>query len=153
MPAETHSHRAPLDRERGFIASDRVPQRLSHVGVFLDRYADDQGRRGMDPVLAVDLMAELRQGLPARPLLRPVDQAVAAAHVRRQVADCLAHLSEREAWIVRQRYGLGTDEPQTLQEIGDHLGVSRERVRQLEKQALTKLRQGRHLAMLEELAQ
>jgi RNA polymerase sigma factor (sigma-70 family) len=78
---------------------------------------------------------------------------VAAAHIRRQVADCLAHLSEREALIVRWRYGLDADEPQTLQEIGDRLGVSRERVRQLEKQALTKLRQGRHRAVLAELAE
>jgi RNA polymerase sigma factor (sigma-70 family) len=83
----------------------------------------------------------------------PPDVLVAAAQVRRQVADGLAQLSEREAWIVRRRYGLDTDEPQTLQAIGTHLGLSRERVRQLEKQALTKLRQGPHRAVLAELAQ
>jgi RNA polymerase sigma factor (sigma-70 family) len=83
----------------------------------------------------------------------PPEALTAAAYVRRQVAACLTHLSEREALIVRRRYGLDTDEPQTLQEIGDHLGVSRERVRQLEKQALTKLRQGQHRAVLAELAQ
>jgi RNA polymerase primary sigma factor len=81
------------------------------------------------------------------------DALIAAAQVRRQVGDCLAHLSEREALIIRLRYGLDADEPQTLQEIGDHLGVSRERVRQLEKQALTKLRHGRHRAVLAELVQ
>jgi RNA polymerase sigma factor (sigma-70 family) len=83
----------------------------------------------------------------------PPDALIAAAHVRRQVADCLTHLSEREALIIRRRYGLDENEPQTLQEIGEHLGVSRERVRQLEKQALTKLRQGQHRAVLAELAQ
>jgi RNA polymerase primary sigma factor len=43
--------------------------------------------------------------------------------------------------ILRLRYGLGACEPQSLQEIGDVLGISRERVRQLEQQAFAKLRQ------------
>jgi len=38
------------------------------------------------------------------------------------------------------RFGLGNDMPLTLREIGDALGISRERVRQIESQALTKLR-------------
>jgi len=50
------------------------------------------------------------------------------------------------------RYGLDTNEPHSLQEIGDLLGVSRERVRQLEKQAFAKLRQDRQSAGLAELA-
>jgi len=54
--------------------------------------------------------------------------------------------------IVRWRYGLDADEPQTLQAIGDVLGLSRERVRQLEQQALTKLRQLPQSAGLAELA-
>jgi RNA polymerase primary sigma factor len=41
---------------------------------------------------------------------------------------------------MRMRYGLGDDEKQTLQAIGEVLGVSRERVRQLETKALRKLR-------------
>src|SRR5215831_18361577 len=77
---------------------------------------------------------------------------VAAAQVRRGVRACLGHLTEREALIVRLRYGLDADEPHSLQDIGDVLGLSRERVRQLEKQAFAKLRQGPQSAALAELA-
>jgi RNA polymerase sigma factor (sigma-70 family) len=78
---------------------------------------------------------------------------VAEEQVRRGVAECLSHLTAREALIVRLRYGLDAHEPQSLQEIGERLGISRERVRQLEKQAFAKLRQGQQSAVLAELVQ
>jgi RNA polymerase primary sigma factor len=77
---------------------------------------------------------------------------VAAAQVRRGVRACLGHLTEREALIMRLRYGLDAYEPHSLQDIGDVLGISRERVRQLEKQAFDKLRQLPQSAELAELA-
>ncbi len=80
------------------------------------------------------------------------DMLVAAEQVRRGVRACLGHLTEREALIVRLRYGLDAYEPQSLQAIGDVLGLSRERVRQLEKQAFAKLRQVPQSAGLAELA-
>ncbi|MFE8070968.1 sigma-70 family RNA polymerase sigma factor [Marinobacteraceae bacterium S3BR75-40.1] len=52
----------------------------------------------------------------------------------------LDQLSEREADIVRRRFGLRTGTPETLQTISDELGISRERVRQIEKQSIAKLR-------------
>jgi len=53
----------------------------------------------------------------------------------------LQQLPAREGFIVRQRFGLGNDDSQTLEEISVHLGVSRERVRQLENRALARLRE------------
>lgn len=58
-----------------------------------------------------------------------------------RLESALSTLPPREGFIVRQRFGLGADASQTLEEISAHLGVSRERVRQLESRALARLRQ------------
>ena len=50
-------------------------------------------------------------------------------------------LEEREATVLRLRFGFDGEEPQTFTAIGEHLGVTRERARQLEQRALSKLRQ------------
>lgn len=52
----------------------------------------------------------------------------------------LGELSPKERQIISMRFGLEDDRPRTLREIGEQLGISRERVRQIENQALTKLR-------------
>jgi RNA polymerase primary sigma factor len=58
----------------------------------------------------------------------------------RQIIDaCLAAISEREAEVLRMRYGLDTGEPMTLEKIGAELGLTRERIRQIESEALHKL--------------
>ena len=58
------------------------------------------------------------------------------------VRDALDELSEREREVVNLRYGLHGGKAHTLQELGAHFKVSRERVRQIEGQALRKLRKG-----------
>jgi RNA polymerase sigma-32 factor len=58
--------------------------------------------------------------------------------VKRNIAGALTNLNERESYIVRHR--IMTDNPKTLQEIGNKYKITRERARQIEKQALKKLR-------------
>jgi RNA polymerase primary sigma factor len=52
----------------------------------------------------------------------------------------LDSIDEREATVLRMRYGLGGAEPRTLKEIGEVLGLTRERVRQIENEAINKLK-------------
>ena len=49
-------------------------------------------------------------------------------------------LTNRERYIICHRFGLGKNEPKTLEEIGDHFGVTRERIRQIQKVAMMKLK-------------
>lgn len=52
----------------------------------------------------------------------------------------LSTLSPREETIIKQRFGLGNEKPKTLDEVGNNIGISKERVRQVEDNALRKLR-------------
>ncbi|HEV2946462.1 MAG TPA: RNA polymerase sigma factor RpoD/SigA [Gemmataceae bacterium] len=75
------------------------------------------------------------------------DRAPAPDHEMSRAEDftwarqALDQLEEREATVLRLRFGFGGEEPQTFTAIGQHLGVTRERARQLEQRALNKLRQ------------
>ncbi len=60
--------------------------------------------------------------------------------LREQLEQVLERLPDREAHILRLRYGLADGETHTLEEVGKQIGVTRERVRQLEAQALNRLR-------------
>ncbi|HEY9377347.1 MAG TPA: RNA polymerase sigma factor [Jiangellaceae bacterium] len=62
----------------------------------------------------------------------------------------LDSLGEREQAVVRLRYGLDDGEARTLEEVGQHFGVTRERVRQIEAKTLAKLRRGRFASALRE---
>jgi RNA polymerase primary sigma factor len=69
------------------------------------------------------------------------DAQIAATDDLRQVQDLLSKMDEREAAVLRLRYGLDDAQPLTLNEIGERLGLTRERIRQIEKDALLKLRE------------
>jgi RNA polymerase primary sigma factor len=64
--------------------------------------------------------------------------------------DALDGLPEREKQVLAQRYGLGDDQPHTLREIGASMGLSRERVRQIEATALKKIQQAEEQGTLRE---
>ncbi len=70
----------------------------------------------------------------------PPDEQVMDSDQLQQLAELLENIDEREGKILRMRYGLDGQEPMTLKEIGHHIGLTRERVRQIEHEALEKLR-------------
>jgi RNA polymerase primary sigma factor len=61
----------------------------------------------------------------------------------RRIQDMVGSLDEKEREVIRMRFGLDGDEPKTLQEIGETMGLSRERIRQIESRAKEKLRRSR----------
>jgi len=67
-------------------------------------------------------------------------QATAFSLFQEQIREVLSTLSEREAKVLRLRFGLGDGTPRTLEEVGTVFHVTRERVRQIEAKALRKLR-------------
>jgi len=68
------------------------------------------------------------------------DNQVGLKEMTREVARALGSLSPREEAVIRLRFGIGQGEPMTLEEVGHTLGVTRERIRQIEEKALMKLR-------------
>jgi RNA polymerase primary sigma factor len=71
--------------------------------------------------------------------------------LRQHVAACLSCLTEREARVLRLRFGLENHRPMSLQEIGARFSLSRERIRQIERMALEKLRQSKYRTLLADL--
>lgn len=61
-----------------------------------------------------------------------------------EIHNQVQRLSGREQIVIRARYGLNGEPPQCLSKVGEQLGVTRERVRQIQNQALARLRQGFH---------
>ncbi|GAB0101690.1 sigma-70 family RNA polymerase sigma factor [Nocardia sp. JMUB6875] len=70
------------------------------------------------------------------------ESAVIAGLLHRDVRTVLATLDEREQQVIRLRYGLDDGQPRTLDQIGKLFGLSRERVRQIEREVMSKLRKG-----------
>ena len=68
------------------------------------------------------------------------DEALNMIAQKEEVSDLLNSLNEREQNVIRLRYGLEDGQTHTLEEIGEMLGVTRERVRQIEARAMEKLR-------------
>ena len=102
--------------------------RLSAGVVSLDKPVDGEGGDSLgdfvveDPDLATD-----------------PGQLLDAETLRLIINDALATLTDRESEILKRRYGIVTSAPQTLEEIGAHFGVTRERIRQIEVKATTGL--------------
>ena len=68
--------------------------------------------------------------------------------LRENVVDALGDLPPRLQELLKLRFGFGDDQPRTLEEVGNQMGVTRERVRQLERQALERLRRSERLPRL-----
>ncbi len=110
----------PAERVRWMLRTSRQP-------VHLERPVGDES----DAELG-DFIEDIEAPPPA--------ESVAQKMLTEEIGDILDQLTPREARILRLRYGLQDGESRTLKEVGEMFGLSRERIRQLEKEALRKLR-------------
>ncbi len=110
----------PADRVRWMLRTSRQP-------VHLERPVGDES----DAELG-DFIEDVEAPPPA--------ETVAQNMLTEEIGEILDQLTPREARILRLRYGLQDGESRTLKEVGEMFGLSRERIRQLEKEALRKLR-------------
>lgn len=112
--------------------------------------------RGVVEPLSLDMPigeegeSRLADLIPATEAQNPVTEATRSA-LRDELMVALDELTERERDVIMLRYGLDGDEPRTLEEVGRALEVTRERVRQIESSALTKLRKRNRTRRLREL--
>jgi RNA polymerase primary sigma factor len=110
----------PADRVRWMLRTSRQP-------VHLERPVGDESD------------AELGDFIEDTDVPPPAE-SVAQTMLTEEIGDILDQLTPREARILRLRYGLQDGESRTLKEVVEMFGLSRERIRQLEKEALRKLR-------------
>jgi RNA polymerase sigma factor (sigma-70 family) len=80
------------------------------------------------------------------------DDEVGRRELRHEVEIVLATLSQREQAVIRLRFGLDDGRQRTLDEVGREFGLSRERIRQIEKVTLLKLRQPSRVQRLQAYA-
>ncbi|RUM45820.1 MAG: RNA polymerase subunit sigma [Desulfocapsa sp.] len=97
----------------------------------------------MEPISLEEPMGEnsqnLMQIIEDRNVSRPDDVAI-TSDLREQIETILDSLSPREAQVLRMRFGIGGINECTLEEVGQRFNVSRERIRQIEQEALQRLR-------------
>ena len=135
------SARRNLERELGY---DPEPEEIAaSLDMDVDRVLDllAWGRDHVSLDSPVDEDGDTSLGdLIARDTQSGPDEAVIDEEVRELLSSLIDHLDDREADIVRARYGLLDGRQQKLADIGKRHGISAERVRQLERQALATLR-------------
>ena len=118
--------------ERAVLRSDEVEDLL--------RLASEQDNPlSLDSPMGDEQDASLADLVPDLRAIAPAD-AAARRLLGEAVLASLDDLDKREKDVVRMRFGLDGEQPRTLEEVGRHFGVTRERVRQIEARTMAKLR-------------
>lgn len=101
----------------------------------------------IDSPVGEDNEAQMGDFIEDKSIASPEEQ-VALGMLKEALNKLLGTLSDREAQVIRLRFGLDDNVPRTLEEVGDVFGVTRERIRQIETKALRKLRSPSKLMLI-----
>lgn len=135
-------NRSPKDEEIAAalgVEVDKVQAVLdiAQVSSSLDTPIDDEGETSIGDLIPDTKSSTIEENLELE-----------ANH--QIIESVLSTLSNREADIIRMRFGIDQDKPMTLEEVGQHYGLSRERIRQVEMKAMRKLRNPLRTKILKE---
>lgn len=98
-----------------------------------DRMASLDAPLDIDPTLSIgEAIADERSEMP--------EEMLQTFEVEQYVQEWLGELSEKHRWVIERRFGLNDSDIATLEELAEHLGVTRERVRQIQLEGLQILR-------------
>ena len=93
----------------------------------------------LDAPLEIDPTLSIGEAIADERSEQPEDM-LQMVEVERYVREWMAELQERHRWVIERRFGLNNHDIATLEELAEHLGVTRERVRQIQLEALQTLR-------------
>ena len=114
----------------------RIKQDIASLDASVSRDGDDE-----DSVLG-DFVEDEERDSP--------EESAANQILKEQLSEIIATLTDREQKIIRLRFGIGGGRPHTLEEVGAEFDVTRERIRQIEAKALSKLRKNKDTKKLHE---
>ncbi|MBR3353099.1 RNA polymerase sigma factor RpoD [Candidatus Saccharibacteria bacterium] len=114
----------------------RIKQDIASLDASVGRDGDDE-----DSVLG-DFVEDEERDSP--------EEAASNQILKEQLSEIIATLTDREQKIIRLRFGIGGGRPHTLEEVGNEFDVTRERIRQIEAKALSKLRKNKDTKKLHE---
>lgn len=114
----------------------RIKQDIASLDASVGREGDDE-----DSVLG-DFVEDEERASP--------EDSAANQILKEQLSEIIATLTDREQKIIRLRFGIGGGRPHTLEEVGNEFDVTRERIRQIEAKALSKLRKNKDTKKLHE---
>ena len=138
LQARSDGNQVPLDVRRRWM---RAANKVSRI------IRSSEEPMSLESPVGTEDNSQLGDFIEDQDALEPMD-AAAREMLREQVKNALAVLSDREREVLELRFGLIDGKDRTLEEVGQHFKVTRERVRQIEAKALRKLRhptRSRHL--------
>jgi RNA polymerase nonessential primary-like sigma factor len=129
---EAHSEKEPTAEDVAHLLG-RPVEEVRRVLNLNERMAS------LDAPLDIDPMLSLGESIPDEQNMLP-EELMQREEIAARLPDWLGQLSDKQRWVIERRFGLNHHEVYTLEELAEEMDLTRERVRQIQLEALTSLR-------------